>query len=93
VTKDEEKADVLNTCFASVCNNKTGCSLDTQPPEQEDRDGEQNEASIIQGEMISSLLHHLDACKSVEPDGVHPRVLRELAEVLTNPLSIIYQQS
>ncbi|PKU27869.1 rna-directed dna polymerase from mobile element jockey-like [Limosa lapponica baueri] len=27
------------------------------------------------------------------PNGIHPRVLRELAEVLTEPLSIIYQQS
>ena len=27
------------------------------------------------------------------PDGIHPRELRELAEVLTKPLSIIYQQS
>ncbi|GAB0208205.1 mitochondrial enolase superfamily member 1 [Grus japonensis] len=27
------------------------------------------------------------------PDGIHPRGLRELAEVLTKPLSIIYQQS
>ncbi|PKU38361.1 rna-directed dna polymerase from mobile element hypothetical protein [Limosa lapponica baueri] len=27
------------------------------------------------------------------PDGIYPRVLRELAEVLTKPLSTIYQQS
>ncbi|GAB0185949.1 mitochondrial enolase superfamily member 1 [Grus japonensis] len=27
------------------------------------------------------------------PDGIHPRILRELVEVLTEPLSIIYQQS
>ncbi|KAK4830123.1 hypothetical protein QYF61_008550 [Mycteria americana] len=27
------------------------------------------------------------------PDGIHPSVLRELAEVLTKPLSILYQQS
>ncbi|KFP47129.1 hypothetical protein N323_11608, partial [Cathartes aura] len=31
--------------------------------------------------------------KSMGPDGVHPRVLRELAEVLTKPLPIVYQQS
>ncbi|KAJ7410924.1 hypothetical protein BTVI_51705 [Pitangus sulphuratus] len=30
---------------------------------------------------------------SVEPDGIHPRVMRELAEELSKPLSIIYQQS
>ncbi|KAK4820577.1 hypothetical protein QYF61_001817 [Mycteria americana] len=62
-----------------------------QPPELEDR--EQNEAPIIQGEMVSDLLHHLDTHKSMGPDGIHPRVLRELAEVLTKPLPILYQQS
>ncbi|KFV58580.1 hypothetical protein N328_12128, partial [Gavia stellata] len=44
----------------------------------------------IQGEMVSNLLHHLETHKSMGPDGIHPR---ELAEVLTKPLSTIYQQS
>ncbi|KFQ11435.1 hypothetical protein N329_01325, partial [Haliaeetus albicilla] len=47
----------------------------------------------IQGEMVSDLLHHLDIPKSMGPDGIHPRVLRELAEILTKPLPTIYQQS
>ncbi|GAB0204048.1 hypothetical protein GRJ2_002870400 [Grus japonensis] len=63
------------------------------PPELEDRDREQNEAPIIQGEMVTNMLHDLDTHKSIGLDEIHPRVLKELAEVLTKPLSIIYQQS
>ncbi|KFQ12409.1 hypothetical protein N330_12757, partial [Leptosomus discolor] len=47
----------------------------------------------IKKEVVSDLLHHLDAHKSMGPDGLHPRVLKELAGVLTKPLSIIYQIS
>ncbi|GAB0184114.1 mitochondrial enolase superfamily member 1 [Grus japonensis] len=43
--------------------------------------------------MVSDLLYHLDTHKSMGLDGIHPRVLRELVEVLTKPFSIIYQQS
>ncbi|KAK4832222.1 hypothetical protein QYF61_021069 [Mycteria americana] len=77
----------------SVFNSKTSCSVGTQPPELEGRDRQQNEAPIIQGEMGNDLLHHLDTHSSMGSDGIHPRVLRELAEVLTKLLSILYQQS
>jgi len=85
VSKAEEKGEVRHAFFASVWG--------TQPPELEDRNREQNEAPIIQGEMVSNLLCHLDMHNSMGLDGIHLRVLTELAEVLTQPLSIIYQQS
>ncbi|GAB0183026.1 hypothetical protein GRJ2_000767900 [Grus japonensis] len=43
--------------------------------------------------MVSDLLHHLDTHKSMGLDGIYPRVLKELVEVLIKPLSIMYQQS
>ncbi|KAJ7415516.1 hypothetical protein BTVI_37897 [Pitangus sulphuratus] len=44
-------------------------------------------------ETVKDLLSHLDPNKSTGPDGIHPRVMRELAEELAKPFSTIYQQS
>lgn len=40
--------------------------------------------------MVRDLLYHLDT--HMGPDGIHPRDLRELGEMLAKTLSIIYLQ-
>ncbi|KAJ7422252.1 hypothetical protein BTVI_14842 [Pitangus sulphuratus] len=42
--------------------------------------------------MTSDFLHHLDILKSMKPDGIHWRVLRDMAEVGVEPLSIIFNR-
>ncbi|KFV48709.1 RNA-directed DNA polymerase from mobile element jockey, partial [Gavia stellata] len=44
-------------------------------------------------ELIRDLLLQLDLHKSVGPDGIHPRVLKELADVIAGPLSIVFHHS
>ncbi|XP_009999293.1 PREDICTED: protein FAM8A1 [Chaetura pelagica] len=75
---------------ASIFNSQTSYPQGFQPPELEDKDREQDNAPIIQEVVVNDLLLHLDTHKS---DGIHPRVLRELAGELAKPSSIICQQS
>lgn len=89
MTNHKEKAKVLNTFFASVSDQLFfGCPA----PELEDRNSEQSKAAIFQGEVISELPQDLDIHRCGWLGGIHPRVLRVLAEVFNKPLSIIYQQ-
>ncbi|PKU48714.1 rna-directed dna polymerase from mobile element jockey-like [Limosa lapponica baueri] len=93
VLKVQEQPVTRESPSSIGCGSRVGCFLSTQTPELADKGGEQNEASVIQREVVRDLLQHLDIHKSMWPDGIQPKVQRELAEVLTEPLSIIYQQS
>ena len=50
------------------------------------------EELTIDEEMIKKN-YHLNVCKSVGPDGVHPRLLRELSNHLCKQLARLFNNS
>ncbi|CAM4697277.1 unnamed protein product [Lepidochelys kempii] len=89
VTEDVEKANVLNAFFASVFTNKVSSQTAVLGITKCGRDGQPS----VEIEAVRDYLEKLDVHKSMGPDELHPRVLKELAAVIAEPLAIIFENS
>ncbi|CAM4601352.1 unnamed protein product [Lepidochelys olivacea] len=89
VTEDVEKANILNAFFASVFTNKVSSQTAALGITKWGRDGQPS----VEIEVVRDYLEKLDVHKSMGPDEVHPRVLKELAAVIAEPLAIIFENS
>ena len=90
-SNDDEKSDVFLQYFSSV--------FTEEPPGDElphfDKRSFTKELDNIEitREMVLKKLQKIKVNKSPGPDAIHPRVLKELSDQLSIPLTIIFQTS
>ena len=87
--EDHEKADILQKQFCSVFTKEPHGEL----PEFQARTNRAIEELTITKETVHKLILKLDGNKSFGPDEIHPKMLRELADDISEPLTLVMNET
>jgi len=90
--EDTEKVELLNDFFDSVFTAKTGPQA-SQSLEVRKKAWRKQDLPLVEEDRVRHCLSKLDTHKSMGPDGMHPQFLRELVDVIAEPLSVIFERS
>ncbi|PKU39612.1 rna-directed dna polymerase from mobile element hypothetical protein [Limosa lapponica baueri] len=86
VMQDIEKAEVLNAFFSS----KT--SLQQDASEAAGKVWSKEDTPLVEEDQVRDCLSKLDVYKSMGPDGIHSHMLRNLADVIARPFSVMFAE-
>ena len=99
LTDDEKQAEVLNAYFTSVFTKEDLHDLPSMDPMY---DGESLQSTPFSAEIVKDKIENLRSSDKIEnlrssaapgPDGICPRVLQGVVDVISAPLAAIYTKS
>ena len=91
-TEDGDKANILNDFFSSVLTTEDMSNIPNILPSNRSN-GKFVTNLVIEESQVKEKLSNLNPNKSLGPDKLYPRVLKELSDELAGPLAILFNMS